>query len=80
MIDSFSLKTRDVTHVVCESERQYDALWHDSQNDANDFFLDNPEEEDFDGGEEKRKAPVSPVMHAGSRWRSVEEKRYWTSA
>ena len=76
VIDSFSLKTRDVTHVVCESERQYDALWHDSQNDANDFFLDNPEEEgDFDGGEEKRKAPVSPVKCTFEFVRrSVEEK------
>ena len=78
VIDSFSLKTRDVTHVVCESERQYDALWHDSQNDANDFFLDNPEEEegDCDGGEEKRKAPVVPPVKCTFEFvrRSVEEK------
>ena len=43
MIDSFSLKTRDVTHVANPNGNT--TLWHDSQNDANDFFLDNPEEE-----------------------------------
>ena len=66
VIESFSLKTSDATHVVCASETEYGSLWEESQNDAHSFF-------DFFEDDESSKAPPVKCTFEFAR-RSAEAK------